>query len=346
VRINRFFYAIVFCAFTSCASTATQSGSHSADSGPAFAETVNAQNFYKGNLHVHTAKSDGDASPEQTLNWYKKHGYSFVALTDHNMLTVAGKDDKNFITLNGVEITGVSFNNAPIHVNAICGTRSLVGVRDTTKTAAQVLAEEVAISRKDGAVTLVNHPNFGWALSMEDVLSVDGFQLLEIASGHPQVHDEGNSEHPSAEEIWDAYMTKKHRIFSAAVDDAHDFLHEGEKRFPGVAYIQAWAPELTKDAICIALARGHFYSSKGAKITALVVEPRSIQLGVDHWQPATDHVDFIGAGGQLLARVTTMPARYDLRGGEGYVRAHVVQGSADHTTQNEAWTQAYFLKHD
>lgn len=313
---------------------------------PRFTETINAQKFFKGNIHAHTTESDGDAPPAQVLAWYRTHGYGFVALTDHDKLTRAIVKGKDFVSLNGVEITGLARANAPIHVNAICGKSALAGVRDKTQSTPAILAANIALSRDNGAVTLVNHPNFGWAISPADLLAVDGFELLEIASGHPEVHDAGDASHPSEEELWDTYLSRKHRVFGAAVDDAHDFRKFGDaQRNPGRAWVQVWAPELGTAAICEALRQGHFYSSRGSRITALVVQPRVIELAVEDWQPSTDHVDFIGVDGQLLDRTAANPARYALRGGEGYVRAHVFQSNADHL-KREAWTQAYFVKYD
>lgn len=42
--------------------------------------------FWKGNLHTHSLWSDGDDFPEMIADWYKRHGYHFLALTDHNVL--------------------------------------------------------------------------------------------------------------------------------------------------------------------------------------------------------------------------------------------------------------------
>ena len=41
---------------------------------------------YKANLHCHTVLSDGRWTPEQVKEEYKKHGYSIVAITDHEHL--------------------------------------------------------------------------------------------------------------------------------------------------------------------------------------------------------------------------------------------------------------------
>jgi hypothetical protein len=42
--------------------------------------------WYKGNLHMHTRWSDGNAFPEDAAAWYRDHGYHFVCLSDHHAL--------------------------------------------------------------------------------------------------------------------------------------------------------------------------------------------------------------------------------------------------------------------
>ena len=39
---------------------------------------------YKANLHTHTTISDGHLSPQFVVDWYHEHGYSILAITDHN----------------------------------------------------------------------------------------------------------------------------------------------------------------------------------------------------------------------------------------------------------------------
>src|SRR6056297_1040048 len=43
--------------------------------------------WWKGNLHAHSLWSDGDQFPEMIADWYRQHGYHFLALTDHNVLS-------------------------------------------------------------------------------------------------------------------------------------------------------------------------------------------------------------------------------------------------------------------
>ncbi|MDB5311826.1 MAG: hypothetical protein JWO38_6028 [Gemmataceae bacterium] len=47
--------------------------------------------FWKGNLHTHSLWSDGDDFPEMIADWYKQHGYHFLALTEHNVIAEGEK---------------------------------------------------------------------------------------------------------------------------------------------------------------------------------------------------------------------------------------------------------------
>ena len=42
--------------------------------------------WLKGNLHTHSLWSDGDNYPEMIADWYKRNGYHFQTLSDHNVL--------------------------------------------------------------------------------------------------------------------------------------------------------------------------------------------------------------------------------------------------------------------
>lgn len=48
--------------------------------------TASPPKYLKGNLHTHSLWSDGDDFPEMIADWYKQHGYQFLALTDHNVI--------------------------------------------------------------------------------------------------------------------------------------------------------------------------------------------------------------------------------------------------------------------
>ena len=47
--------------------------------------------WWKGNLHTHSLWSDGDDFPEMIADWYKQHGYHFLALSEHNVIAEGEK---------------------------------------------------------------------------------------------------------------------------------------------------------------------------------------------------------------------------------------------------------------
>jgi hypothetical protein len=53
--------------------------------------TAGPPQYWKGNLHTHTLWSDGDDFPEMVVDWYKRNGYHFLALTEHNVIAEGDK---------------------------------------------------------------------------------------------------------------------------------------------------------------------------------------------------------------------------------------------------------------
>ena len=42
--------------------------------------------WWRGNLHTHSLWTDGTDFPEMIADWYVRHGYNFLAITEHDML--------------------------------------------------------------------------------------------------------------------------------------------------------------------------------------------------------------------------------------------------------------------
>jgi hypothetical protein len=303
-----------------------------------FLEAVDVSTFQRGNIHTHTKWSDGDSSPEDVYGWYKKHGYNFLAITDHNGRTnpalFRSLETPTFVLVPGEEITMTSEGH-PVHVNGLCTKSTIGGGRFHTATAA--LAWGIKQVLAQGAVALVNHPNFDWALTPEDVMSAKGAQLLEIASGHPYVHTEGDATHPSHEAIWDQALTAGGTFAGVAVDDAHHLkktANEDAAARPGRAWVQVFAPKADRKAICAALGAGQLYSSTGVALKRIAVKDDTFTV----WPEAAGaDVEFIAQGGLVVQHGKAngdAGASYKLRGGEAYVRARVTGDDG-----KKAWTQ-------
>jgi hypothetical protein len=80
-----------------------------------------AARWYKGNLHTHTLWSDGDAPPEVIVSWYKDHGYDFLTLSDHNILSVGEKwipASKNNFNLEKLERLKTQFGDNSVQLRS------------------------------------------------------------------------------------------------------------------------------------------------------------------------------------------------------------------------------------
>lgn len=306
-----------------------------------FAEAIDVSVFQKGNIHTHSKWSDGDSLPDVLYRWYRDHGYNFLAVTDHNtrtdpLLFKPIERKGSFVMIPGEEVTMMGAGKQ-VHVNALC-TKATIGGHHTEHQG-ESLAWAVQKIHEQGAIALVNHPNFDWSLTAKDVAVAHGAELLEIASGHPWVHQDGDATHQSHEAIWDAMLTQGETFASVAVDDAHHFHGPASDpehtALPGRAWIQVFADAPDRDQICAALARGRLYSSTGIVIKRITVKDDTYAVALGR---ADVNVEFLGKGGSILQSGKPGEdgtATYRLVGTELYVRARITAPDG-----KRAWTQA------
>jgi hypothetical protein len=303
--------------------------------------TLQAQplRWFKGNLHTHTLNSDGDSTPEDVVRWYREHGYDFLVLTDHNFLTgveglnaLQGADGK-FLVVRGEEVTS-AVGRTPIHVNGF-DVRRLVDPPSAATVVEMVQGMVDGIRAADG-IPSINHPNFGWAISADELAAVQRTKLFEIYNGHPQVNNLGGGTVPGMEEVWDRLLTGGKLIFGIAVDDAHHFKRPWDPTAssPGHGWVYVQAPALEPRALVAALEEGRFYASTGVELQALEASPTGLRVAVKPTAFSKYRVQFIGRGGRVLQEVAEPDARYVYSGDEGYVRARVIESNGA-----VAWTQ-------
>ena len=285
--------------------------------------------WMRGNLHTHTLESDGDSTPEEMARWYREHGYDFLVITDHDKITRIPAPEGLVLVL-GEEVTD-RLPKKPLHVNAI-GLTTVVKPQGGA-TPVDVLQRDIDAVHKAGGIALVNHPNFGWAFGAEELLQLRDFTLLEIASGHPYVNMLGP---PSHEAMWDRLLTAGRRVWGVAVDDSHHLKRpwDTDVALPGKAWVVVRAGKRDAQSIVDALKRGDFYASTGVELE----EVSSGKVKVKEKNGAHYRVQFIGKGGRVLQETEGPVAEYKVRGGEGYLRAKVVDSNG-----RMAWTQPVFF---
>jgi hypothetical protein len=332
---------------------------------PLAAASLHAQpatpRWYRGNTHVHTTASDGNASPEDVARWYRDHGYDFLVVTDHETITDVAPlnalpgGTRPFLAIAGQEITqqvadARAEGPRQAHVNALGATRVVLplGERNvaTGTSVAETYARNLAAVRASGAVATVNHPNFRWSVGVADMARLPDSTLFEVWNGEPRINNLGGDDGAghvalSTEALWDSLLTRGRLLFGVASDDSHKFraaqFEDPEATRPGLAWVMVRADTLTAGAILGALRRGDFYATNGVTLAEYRATPREIVLRVGPDGPRDDRryvTRFIGRGGRVLASVAGLDARYAIRGDEGYVRATVTDSNG-----RRAWTQ-------
>ncbi|MBQ0105335.1 MAG: hypothetical protein KBT47_04775, partial [Armatimonadetes bacterium] len=149
--------------------------------------------FIKGQLHIHTSVSDGDADPKTVAQEFRDMGYDFVAFTDHTAPYDASVySDNNLTVLSGTEWAAVVNNPnyrdiVKLHVNAVGYYKEDNGILDAyakqyndffgypnvhnTKnvrenqpyceaSVSQTLNNMLAEVYRQGGIPTVNHPNW------------------------------------------------------------------------------------------------------------------------------------------------------------------------------------------
>jgi len=387
--------------------------------------------WWKGNLHTHTFWSDGDDFPEMVMQWYKAHGYHFLALSDHNVLSqgqrwmVVADNRRNALEKyrarfgdGWIETRQNDKDQTEVRLKPLSECRSLFEEPDrflliqaeeiTTKahlnginllelikpqggaTMAELLQNNIDAVREQaqrtGRAMLVhiNHPNFQWALTAEDMLDLEGMVFFELYNAHGYVNNEGNERRASTERMWDIMLTKRlaetkaEVVYAVATDDTHNY-HKFDPRAanPGQAWVMVRAAQLTPESIIRAMDAGDFYCSTGVTLEDIAFEDKTLTVTVAAEPGVTYTTQFIGTRrgydpasqpvtdaegkelrttrvysaemGAVLAEVEGTTARYQLEGDEIYVRAKVISSRKNDNShvpdeREAAWTQPVVVK--
>jgi len=367
--------------------------------------------WWKGNLHTHSLWSDGDDFPESIADWYKEHGYHFLALSDHNRMLegeqwvteskkhhfpeALAKNQRRFgadwlqrrdrqgtnqyrlktleefrgqleepgrfLMIPSEEITSghLSF---PVHINATnlrkkISARGGTNVLDVMQRGVDAVLEQ---RRQTGQPMFphINHPNFGWGITAEDLMQVQGERFFEVYNGHPSVHNEGNATHAGMERMWDIVLAWRigkldlPPMYGLAVDDSHHYHSHGVgKSNNGRGWVMVRSERLDPPSLIAAMEAGEFYSSSGVSLRQIQRAGNTMRIEVEAESGVTYSIRFIGTRrgfdasrspvvsakgepvratqrysdqiGETFSVVVGSRAEYSARGDELYVRAVV-----------------------
>ncbi len=391
--------------------------------------------WFKGNLHTHSLWSDGDDYPEMIADWYKRNGYQFLALSDHNVLQEGAKwleikqpvslkgeivqrgggavlqkyltrfgaewveqreigakkevrlkplteyrvlleEPEKFLMIPSEEVTSIwtkpksatqPERSGPVHIN-FTNPREFIpphAAEDAGAIMRHVLDAVDDQRTKTGQPMIVhiNHPNFRWGVTVEELMQVEKERFFEIYNGHPGVENAGDATRLSMDAMWDAMLSfrltslKLGVVYGVGVDDSHHYhdIRVGKSN-PGRGWIMVRARHLTPESIIRAMEAGDFYATSGVTLTDVKRGTNSLSLVIAGEPGVTYTTQFIGTRrsfdraselmtqpadekqprrtlphrryskdvGAVLAEVKGTSAAYTFKGDEIYVRAKII----------------------
>jgi len=201
----------------------------------------------------------------------------------------------------------------------------------------------------------LNHPNFTFAISAEDIIQLDGERFFEVFNGHPYVNNYGDSIHDSTEKMWDQvniayYNMKKPLLLGIATDDSHHYHQFGTKwSNAGRGWVEVRSKELKPNSIINGLENGDFYASTGVELQNLTFEDNKLSIAVKPEKNVNYKIQFIGVrkgktSSEILKESEDSKADYELPDDILFVRAKIISNKLKKNPYKEgdtevAWTQ-------
>lgn len=268
-----------------------------------------------------------------------------------------------FIYIDGEEISD-SAEGKPLHFNVINPADHIpvqggdTIMENVERNLAAVNAQRDRTGRP--MIVHINHTNWRWALTAEQLGDMRGTHLFELYNGSTGCNNYGDENHPGMDEVWDIALTRRllrgdEPLYGLAVDDTHNYFEfTPAVSHPGRGWIEVRASELTAEAIVDAVAAGEFYSSTGVELEDIRQARSRCSVRVVPEEGVTYTIQFIGTRlvdgspgevGEVLQESEGDAASYRFAGDELYVRIRVVSSKMqEHPAAGEeapeyAWTQ-------
>ncbi len=304
-------------------------------------------------------------------------GQTEVRLKPLSELRCLFEQPEQFLLIQGEEISEKA------HLNAI-NLLDLIEPQDGP-TMPELLQNDVNAvlkqQEKTGQPMLVqiNHPNFQWALTAEDMAGVKGARFFEVYNAHGSVNNDGDKLRAGTERMWDIILATRlsgpspEILYGVATDDAHNYhKFEPSAANPGQAWIVVRSEQLTPESLIRAMNAGDFYCSTGVTLKDIAFRDRTLTVQVAPEPGVTYKIQFLGARrgydptsrevvnaegktvrtthnyspeiGAVLAEDQGTTASYTLQGDELYVRAKVLSSRRNEKSHvadeyEAAWVQ-------
>lgn len=289
-----------------------------------------AGRFYKGNLHTHSDRSDGQLPAAEVCTRYRERGYDFICLSDHFLpaYDFPVSDTRPFRTEGFTTLLG-----AEVHVpsTSLGETWHILAnglPLDFEPTRAGESGPDLAARcAAAGAFVSIVHPAW-YALGVEDAQSITAAHAMEVYNHTSAVRtDRGDG--------WgllDQLLARGTRLNALACDDAH---FEVDDAFGAWVMVKAEARE--PEALLQALKLGHYYSTQGPQIHDIRQEDDDLVVECS----AADAVFLQGRGSRAVQVLGTDLTRVRLPasklGKTSFWRVTVVDAQGKRAWSNPLW---------
>lgn len=239
-------------------------------------------------------------------NWVEHKidsGQTLVKLKTYQEYSNKVEEKGAFLVIKSEEITD-RFEDKHIHMNATniqnkiepMGGSSVADVMQNN-------LDQVIKQREETGVPMIshiNHPNFYYSISLDDMISLNGERFFEVYNGHHMVQNMGDSTHISTEKMWDiiniSYLeNNKPLMYGLATDDSHNYHKKGNSwSNAGRGWVMVQSDTLSPKALINALESGDFYSSTGVTLKSLMVNENTISIAIEPETGVTYEIAFVG----------------------------------------------------
>ena len=270
----------------------------------------------------------------------------------------------HFILIPAEEITD-SAEGHPVHMNATNLDEVIkpLGGKTVREAMENNLRAVLEVEKAKGREILphLNHPNFQYGITFEDLAAVMSERFFEVYNGHPGVNHLGDAKNPGVERMWDlANHLRVNKLggtvlYGVGTDDSHEYFGKSGSR-PGRGWVMVRSKFLTPEHLIRAMKAGDFYASSGATLKDVRWEAESgtlsvqidAQEGVTYWTEylVTDVDGEPEDIGRVGLATQELSSSYTLKKGETIVRA-VVTSSLEPADpvwkeqKQQAWTQPF-----
>ncbi|MFH4964883.1 histidinol-phosphatase [Gaetbulibacter sp. M235] len=350
--------------------------------GDEFPEVV--LNWYKSNNYQFLALSDHNTIAEEEKwiqipkdsiyqnafkNYLEKYGKEWVTykidsgktsvkLKTYNEYKGLTEEKGKFLVIHSEEITD-RYNKHFVHMNATNIQKKIEPQGgNSTLEVIQNNLDAILQQRKETGIPIIphlNHPNFYYSVTLEDMIALKGERFFEIYNGHPLVHNMGDSTHLATEEMWDlinmAYIKdKKPIMYGTATDDSHHYHIKGNKwSNAGRGWVMVKSDTLSASALIHAMEAGDFYATTGVTLKTLQLKDRELTIEIAEEPTVNYNISFIGCKkGETetkeLLKINGIKANYKITDDILFVRCKITStklqdNPIEDILYETAWTQ-------